>query len=102
MTDRILQKLPVGVQNFESLIRDGFLYVDKTEHIWRLINTGRHYFLARPRRFGKSLLLSTIEAYFQGKRELFDGLHIQDKEKEWLSHPIFHIDLSPENYTPAD
>ena len=75
MSNNFLHKLPVGVQNFESLIRDGFLYVDKTAHIWRLINTGRDYFLARPRRFGKSLLLSTIEAYFQGKKELFDGLY---------------------------
>lgn len=62
--------LPIGVQNFESLIRDGYVYVDKTEQIWRLTHFGRHYFLARPRRFGKSLLLSTIEAYFEGKKEL--------------------------------
>lgn len=102
MSNNFLHKLPVGVQNFESLIRDGFLYVDKTAHIWRLINTGRHYFLARPRRFGKSLLLSTIEAYFQGKKELFDGLYIQQKENDWQSHPIFHIDLSPENYSSVE
>lgn len=102
MSNNFLHKLPVGVQNFESLIRDGFLYVDKTAHIWRLINTGRHYFLARPRRFGKSLLLSTIEAYFQGKKELFDGLYIQQKENDWQPHPIFHIDLSPENYSSVE
>ena len=94
--------LPVGVQNFESLIRDGYLYVDKTEAIWRLTHTGRHYFLARPRRFGKSLLLSTIEAYFQGKKELFDGLYLQTQEQDWTSYPIFHIDLSPENYSSTD
>ena len=94
--------LPVGVQNFESLIRDGYLYVDKTEQIWRLIHSGRHYFLARPRRFGKSLLLSTIEAYFEGKKDLFDGLYIRQQEQEWISYPIFHIDLSPENYVSAD
>lgn len=94
--------LPVGVQNFESLIRDGFLYVDKTEQIWRLTHTGRHYFLARPRRFGKSLLLSTIEAYFEGKKELFNGMFIQRLESEWSCYPIFHIDLSPENYSSTE
>lgn len=94
--------LPVGVQNFESLIRDGYMYVDKTEQIWRLTHFGRHYFLARPRRFGKSLLLSTIEAYFEGKKELFKGLYIYGEEKEWTRHPIFHIDLSPENYLSTD
>lgn len=94
--------LPVGVQNFESLIHDGYLYVDKTEQIWRLTHSGRHYFLARPRRFGKSLLLSTIEAYFEGKKELFEGLYIHNEEKEWVRHPIFHIDLSPENYLSTD
>ncbi len=102
MVDGARKILPVGVQNFESLIHDGFLYVDKTEHIWRLTHSGRHYFLARPRRFGKSLLLSTIEAYFEGKIELFDGLYIQKEEKEWLNYPIFHIDLSPENYLSTD
>ena len=65
---------PVGIQNFESLRKDGFFYVDKTALMYRLVTTGRYYFLSRPRRFGKSLLISTLEAYFQGKRELFDGL----------------------------
>lgn len=94
--------LPVGVQNFESLIRDGFLYVDKTEQIWRLTHSGRHYFLARPRRFGKSLLLSTIEAYFEGKKDLFEGLFIHNVEKDWIHYPIFHVDLSPENYSSVE
>jgi len=102
MVEQVMQKLPVGVQNFESLIHDGYLYVDKTEQIWRLINDGRHYFLARPRRFGKSLLLSTIEAYFQGKKELFEGLYISQKEHDWYNHPIFHIDLSPEDYSSIE
>lgn len=102
MIEQTNKNLPVGVQNFESLIHDGYLYVDKTSHIWHLTHTGRHYFLARPRRFGKSLLLSTIEAYFQGKKDLFSGLHIQDEEKEWVQHPIFHIDLSPENYSSVE
>lgn len=94
--------LPVGVQNFESLIKDGYLYVDKTQQIWNLTHAGRHYFLSRPRRFGKSLLISTLEAYFQGKHDLFDGLYIQDVETEWATFPIFHVDLSPENFTSAD
>lgn len=102
MEEQTIKNLPVGVQNFESLIKDNYLYVDKTSQIWRLTHTGRHYFLARPRRFGKSLLLSTIEAYFQGKKDLFSGLHIYEEEKEWVQHPIFHIDLSPENYSSVD
>lgn len=102
MANQTPKILPVGVQNFESLIRDGYLYVDKTEAIWRLTHTGRHYFLARPRRFGKSLLLSTIEAYFEGKKDLFNGLYLQSQEQDWSSYPIFHIDLSPENYTSTD
>lgn len=102
MANQTPKILPVGVQNFESLIRDGYLFVDKTEAIWRLTHTGRHYFLARPRRFGKSLLLSTIEAYFEGKRDLFDGLYLQSAEQDWTPYPIFHIDLSPENYSSID
>ncbi len=101
MSAIIHKNLPVGVQDFESLIHDGYLYVDKTEQIWRLTHSGRHYFLARPRRFGKSLLLSTIEAYFEGKKDLFEGLYIQQQERDWINYPIFHIDLSPENYSSA-
>ena len=89
---------PIGIQDFESLRGDGYVYVDKTEHIYRLATTGRYYFLSRPRRFGKSLLLSTIEAYFSGKRELFDGLAIAEKEKEWAEYPILHIDLNTAKY----
>lgn len=89
---------PIGIQDFESLRGDGYVYVDKTEHIYRLATTGRYYFLSRPRRFGKSLLLSTIEAYFSGKRELFDGLAIAGKEKEWAEYPILHIDLNTAKY----
>ena len=102
MSAIIHKNLPVGVQDFESLIHDGYLYVDKTEQIWRLTHSGRHYFLARPRRFGKSLLLSTIEAYFEGKKELFDGLYIQQQERDWINYPIFHVDLSPENYSSVE
>ena len=86
-----MKRLPCGIQNFESLIKDGYLYVDKTSYIRDLISSGRHYFLARPRRFGKSLLISTIEAYFQGKSELFSGLAIAEGKTEWPQYPIFHI-----------
>ena len=77
------RKYPIGIQNFESLRKDGYMYVDKTAWVYKLVNTGRYYFLSRPRRFGKSLLLSTIEAYLEGKRELFEGLAIEQLEKNW-------------------
>ena len=89
---------PIGIQNFESLRKDGYLYVDKTALIYQLAKRGRYYFLNRPRRFGKSLLISTLEAYFQGKRELFQGLVMEELEKEWLQHPILHLDLNIEKY----
>ena len=92
-------KLPIGIQNFESLRKDGYLYIDKTEHVYRLASEGRYYFLSRPRRFGKSLLISTIKALFQGKRELFKGLAIDQKEDwEWVEHPVMHLDLNTEKY----
>lgn len=78
-----MQKLPIGIQNFESLRKDGYLYVDKTRLVYRMVNEGRYYFLSRPRRFGKSLLLSTIKAYLEGKKELFEGLAIEQLEKDW-------------------
>lgn len=92
------KKYPVGIQNFEKLRREGYYYVDKTAWVYRLADRGCYYFLSRPRRFGKSLLISTLEAYFQGKRELFEGLAIADLETEWASHPILHLDLNTEKY----
>lgn len=89
---------PIGIQNFESLRNDGYLYIDKTRLIYKLVKTGRYYFLSRPRRFGKSLLISTLEAYYQGKKELFKGLAIEQLEKEWIKHPILHLDLNIEKY----
>ena len=89
---------PVGIQNFESLRRDGYFYVDKTAKIYELAKTGRYYFLSRPRRFGKSLLISTLEAYFQGKKELFEGLAMEGLEKEWKKYPILHLDLNTQKY----
>ena len=75
---------PIGVQNFESLRNDGYFYIDKTALVYQLVKTGSYYFLSRPRRFGKSLLISTLEAYFQGKRELFEGLAMEKLEKDWI------------------
>ena len=89
-----MTKYPIGIQTFEKIVDDGFMYIDKTALMYRLIQEGRYYFLSRPRRFGKSLLLSTMEAYFQGKRELFDGLAIAHLEKDWMTYPVFHIDLN--------
>ncbi|MBE6332834.1 MAG: AAA family ATPase [Bacteroidales bacterium] len=97
--EKKLQNLPIGIQNFESLRMDGYLYVDKTEFIYNLITSGRYYFLSRPRRFGKSLLMSTIRAVFEGKRELFDGLAIAQKDDiDWAAYPIMHLDLNTEKY----
>lgn len=96
-------KYPIGIQNFESLRKDGYCYVDKTEHIFRLVNEGRYYFLSRPRRFGKSLLLSTMRAYFEGKKELFEGLALSRLEQQWLQYPILYLDLNVGKYdTPGE
>lgn len=93
-----LRKLPIGIQSFEDLRREGYLYVDKTALVYRLATTGKPYFLSRPRRFGKSLLLSTIEAYFKGQKELFQGLAIERLETEWKQHPVLHLSLNAEKY----
>ena len=89
---------PIGIQDFEKLRKEGFVYVDKTEFIYQLTRTSGYYFLSRPRRFGKSLLVSTLEAYFTGKKELFDGLAIEKLEKEWATYPVLHLDLNAEKY----
>ena len=80
-----IRKLPVGIQDFTSLREDGYLYVDKTALVYKMVTTGKPYFLSRPRRFGKSLLLSTFEAYFLGRKDLFKGLAIEQLEKECVS-----------------
>lgn len=89
---------PIGIQNFEKIRRDGYFYIDKTALVYQMVKTGSYFFLNRPRRFGKSLLVSTLEAYFEGKRELFEGLAIEKLEKDWTKHPILHIDLNTEKY----
>lgn len=90
---------PIGIQNFEKIRTEDFLYVDKTAEIYKLAKEGRYYFLSRPRRFGKSLLVSTMEAYFSGRKELFSGLAIEKLEAEWRQHPVLHLDLSGVSYT---
>lgn len=96
------RKYPIGVQNFEKIRKEGYVYVDKTALIYQLVKTGSHYFLSRPRRFGKSLLLSTLEAYFLGKKELFSGLAMEHLEKEWIHYPVLHLDLNARNYEDED
>lgn len=91
-------KYPIGIQNFEKLRSEGWLYADKTPLIYELVSNGAYYFLSRPRRFGKSLLMSTLEAYFQGKRKLFKGLAIDRLSDDWEPRPVFHIDLNAKNY----
>ena len=112
-------KYPIGIQNFEKIREGGYLYIDKTDLIYDLVDNGKYYFLSRPRRFGKSLLISTLETYFSrfgksllistletyfsGKREMFEGLKIAELEKGWTVHPILHLDLNTERYaTPKD
>ena len=92
------RKMPIGIQSFEKLRRENYVYIDKTEIMYRLVSTSNPYFLSRPRRFGKSLLLSTMEAYFLGKRDLFKGLAIERLETEWNTHAVLHLDLNAEKY----
>ena len=90
---------PIGIQDFENIRRDSYVYADKTELIFKLTHgSGKYYFLSRPRRFGKSLLVSTLEAYFRGRKELFEGLAINELEKEWMPYPVLRLDLSGASY----
>ena len=93
---------PIGRQNFENLRNEGYVYVDKTALIYKLVKEGSIYFLSRPRRFGKSLLLSTLEAYFRGKKELFKGLAIEQLEKEWDQYPVLHLDLNAKKFDKCE
>ena len=94
-------KYPIGIQTFDQLINDGYVYVDKTDLVYSLVTEGKIYFLGRPRRFGKSLLVSTLEHYFLGHKELFKGLKIDSLEKEWLEYPVFHIDFNGIDFTSS-
>ena len=89
---------PIGIQDFEKIRKDGFVYVDKTDLVYKMAQKGGYYFLSRPRRFGKSLLVSTLEAYFSGKKELFDSLAIAELEKNWIQYPVLRFDLSGKQY----
>lgn len=92
-------KYPIGIQSFEQIREEGYVYVDKTALIYDLVTKGKIYFLSRPRRFGKSLLVSTLENYFLGRKELFRGLAIDSLEKEWAEYPVFHVDFNGKNFT---
>ncbi|MDO4179873.1 MAG: AAA family ATPase, partial [Bacteroidales bacterium] len=92
-------KYPIGIQSFDQIIEEGFTYIDKTKLIYNLVHEGKIYFLSRPRRFGKSLLVSTLACYFQGRKELFDGLAMAELEKEWLTYPVFRVDFNGGNFT---
>ena len=94
--------LPVGVQTFSTMIERDYLYIDKTRDIYNLLTTGQVYFLSRPRRFGKTLLISTLEEIFAGHRELFEGLWIHESDYDWEAHPVVRIDLSQLKVTTAE
>ena len=97
-----MRKLPIGIQTFEEIRKESYLYVDKTAMVYQLANVGKPYFLSRPRRFGKSLLISTFEAYFQGRKDLFEGLAITNLETEWERYPVLHLDLIAKKYETSD
>ena len=88
------RKYPVGIESFYDIRTGGYVYVDKTKYIYDLVDSGMYYFLSRPRRFGKSLLLSTMEEYFSGNRELFKGLAIDELESDWKSYPVLQLNLN--------
>ena len=92
-------KYPIGIQSFEQLREDGYVYVDKTRLVYDLVTKGKIYFLSRPRRFGKSLLVSTLKNYFLGRKELFRGLAIDSLETKWAEYPVFHIDFNSNDFT---
>lgn len=101
------RRLPVGMQDFEDIRTGNYLYVDKTEYVWKLASASKSFFLSRPRRFGKSLFTSTLECYFRGKKDLFQGLYIYGRENErsknaWTEHPVITFYLSSGEYNSPD
>ena len=90
---------PIGIQSFEEIRNSDYVYVDKTTLIYQMVSKGKYYFLSRPRRFGKSLLVSTMEAYFSGRKDLFEGLAMESLEKDWTEYPVLHLDLTGSSYT---
>ena len=99
-----LQRLyPIGIQTFFKIREGNFLYIDKTEYVYRMTHSASSYlFLSRPRRFGKSLLTSTIHCYFEGRKDLFEGLAMETLEKEWIQHPVLHCDMSTAKHVDRD
>ena len=103
MHDMLRKLYPIGIQTFEKIIDEDYLYIDKTEYVYRMTHSDSKFmFLSRPRRFGKSLLTSTLQCYFEGKRELFKGLAIEKKEKEWTEYPVLHFDMSGGKHMQPD
>ena len=94
METKQLRRLPVGIQTFSNIIEDNMLYIDKTEYVWNMIHLSKYIFLSRPRRFGKSLLVSTLQAYFEGRKDLFKGLFIETVEKEWTEYPVLRFSMA--------
>ena len=96
------RRLPIGMQSFAKLREGGYAYADKTRYIYELVSGSQQYFLSRPRRFGKSLFLSTLKAYWEGRKELFEGLEIAELEAQrdnpWQPYPVFYFDFNGKNY----
>ena len=95
------RKYPIGIQTFSEIRKDGYIYIDKTDLVWNLAHEAKYIFLSRPRRFGKSLLTTTLDSYFQGRKDLFEGLKIMELEKEWETYPVIHLDLSTAKRQPS-
>ena len=93
---------PIGIQTFEEIVRKNMLYVDKTEYVFRMANAGKYFFLSRPRRFGKSLLTSTFKSYFEGRKDLFNGLAIDKLETEWAEYPVLHFSMAGGKHMEKD
>ena len=102
MEHKQLKRLPVGIQTFSNIIEGDMLYIDKTEYIWNMIHLGKYIFLSRPRRFGKSLLVSTLHAYFEGRKALFKGLFIESVEKEWVQYPVLRFSMASGKHMEKD
>ena len=102
MENKTLKRLPVGIQTYEKLVEQNCLYVDKTEYIYKMVNYSNYIFLSRPRRFGKSLLVSTLQAYFEGRKELFKGLYLDSVEKDWTEYPVLKFSLASAKHTDVE
>ena len=102
MENKTLKRLPVGIQTFSEIVDRDCLYIDKTEYICKMMEFSKYIFLSRPRRFGKSLLVSTLQAYFEGRRELFKGLYIDSVEKEWTAYPVLRLSLASAKFGNVD